>query len=271
MSVYPLLLILVTILSALGDKVLGMGIVHLLHRFPVVGAQFSTNDSRKLSGNILGLMVGIIALIYGSLGVAKVLQKSFYHIWNIPRMKKRPLMQRLGRNVLTLCILGSVFLLNALASSFSVADTKHILLTVMILIGILIINICGYYIIFLIESPDKKLTGNYWPGAIVAGTLFTAMTTVGAGLVEHELTHSSETYGAFAQVIGVVTFLLIVSKVTIYSSELNSVVGNKLFPRSIGKANPTYADRKTYELLIQEQKAIANQEIRITYNEKLHR
>ncbi|MCL5048341.1 MAG: YihY/virulence factor BrkB family protein [Firmicutes bacterium] len=266
MSIYPLLLILVTALNLIGEKSLGVHIVSLVDRFPVIGRQFgSAENNKRLSGSILVLVVGVISLTYGSLGVARSLQKSLFHMWNIPRTYKGSLVFRLYRNILTIFVLGVVFLLNSVAASFSLGTSIHILIAIPSLLAIIIVNVYAYHLVFSLQNPEGILVGSNWPGSIAAGLLFTAMTTIGASLVWHELIHSSETYGAFSQVIGVIVFLLIIAKITVYASELNCVLAQNLFPRSITKKSLTAADKKVYELLILEQQMDPKQKIDITY------
>jgi hypothetical protein len=68
--------------------------------------------------------------------------------------------------------------------------------------------------------------------------------TVGAGLVQHQLRHASATYGAFASVIGVVTFLFLLAKLSIYAAELNTVLALRLWPRALPTTEPTEADTR---------------------------
>jgi len=265
-AIYPLLLIFVTGLQLIGEKSLGLHIIDILHRFPVIGKEFGSGEgNRHLFSSVLGLLVGTLGLSYGALGVTRVLQKSFYHVWNIPRLEKRNTVSKYGRHFIALVILGITFLLNAAAASFATANGNQIALDILSVALICIINVFTYYVIFLLQGPNKRSTAIIWPGAFFAGISFTLMTTLGAGLTEHELSHSSETYGAFAQVIGVVTFLFVVSKITIYACELNCVIDKKLFPRSLGKMSLTPADRLVYELLTKEQLFNKDQKINVSY------
>ena len=59
--------------------------------------------------------------------------------------------------------------------------------------------------------------------------------TVGTGLVQHQLRNTSDTYGAFASVIGIVTYLLLLATLTVYAAELNVVLRRRLWPRSLLK------------------------------------
>ena len=63
----------------------------------------------------------------------------------------------------------------------------------------------------------------------------------GTGLVTHQLKHADATYGAFGTVIGIVAFLLLLAKLSMYAAELNPVLARRLYPRALPTAEPTEA------------------------------
>ncbi len=92
-------------------------------------------------------------------------------------------------------------------------------------------------------------TGDLFPGATVASLGFTLLITVGSGLIQHQLRHSSATYGQFSVVIGLVGFLFLLAKITLYAAELNPVLARHIWPRSILDDNPTEADNEVLRAL----------------------
>jgi hypothetical protein len=84
---------------------------------------------------------------------------------------------------------------------------------------------------------------------------FTALITIGVGLVQHQLRGENATYGAFAAVIGVVTFLLLLAKLTLYAAELNPVLAQRLWPRALPSAPPTDADNDVLRARAREERA----------------
>jgi uncharacterized BrkB/YihY/UPF0761 family membrane protein len=100
---------------------------------------------------------------------------------------------------------------------------------------------------FWVLTAADRAVRSYLPGAITAAVGFTALITVGSGLVQHQLRHSSSTYGAFAAIIGVVLFLLLLAKLTMYAAELNPVLADKLWPRALVSSNPTELDTRALQ------------------------
>jgi hypothetical protein len=95
---------------------------------------------------------------------------------------------------------------------------------------------------------------------------FTVLITVGAGLVQHQLRNSGATYGAFATAIGLVTFLLLLSKLTLYAAELNPVLARRLWPRALPTCPPTEADDEHLQALVHEQQRRPDERIGVRFD-----
>ncbi len=93
-------------------------------------------------------------------------------------------------------------------------------------------------------TPHVIPTRSLAPGAALAGIAFTLLITVGSGLVQHQLKSSSETYGQFGVVIGLVAFLFLLATISLYGAELNPVMTRRLWPRALQSSHPTEADRR---------------------------
>jgi uncharacterized BrkB/YihY/UPF0761 family membrane protein len=102
----------------------------------------------------------------------------------------------------------------------------------------------------------------------VGGVAFTALITVGAGLVTHELKHTSETYGTFGTVIGIVAFLLLLAKLSLYAAELNPVLSRNLYPRALPLGGePTEADLRVLSELVHQEKRRDDQAIGVGFGD----
>jgi hypothetical protein len=136
----------------------------------------------------------------------------------------------------------------------------------LIVVGMLAIN-CGLYLVaFRALTPVEVAWRQLVPGSLLAAIGFTLLITVGAGLVQHQLRHSSATYGAFAAVIGLVLFLLLLSKLTLYAAELNPVLARRLWPRALPTCPPTRADDEHLRALVYEQRRRPDQRIGVQFD-----
>src|ERR1700709_2455208 len=53
-AIFPLLLVVVTVLGFIGEKSLGTSFVATLHQFPVIGDSFNPSSSDRIKGSALG-------------------------------------------------------------------------------------------------------------------------------------------------------------------------------------------------------------------------
>ena len=86
------------------------------------------------------------------------------------------------------------------------------------------LNAALYFATFTVLTAKAIGPRGLLPGAIAGAVAFTALITIGTGLITHQLKNASATYGAFGTVIGIVAFLLLLAKLTMYAAELNPVL-----------------------------------------------
>ncbi len=253
-AIFPLLLAVVTILGFVGQKSLGSTVVDTLHKFPVVGDSFNPGNGSQLHGSTVGLIVGLLGLLYGAQGVTQTAQQAMASVWNIPQLARTGFLPRLGRSFAGLATIGGSFLLNALITTYITRSGESYAIRIPVLIGLLALNCALYWLSWFILTPKTVSARRLVPGAVVGGIAFTLLITVGTGLVQHQLKNTSNTYGTFGSVIGIVAFLLLLSKISLYAAELNPVLDRRLYPRALPMGDPTEADKRVDYDLIKEQR-----------------
>jgi uncharacterized BrkB/YihY/UPF0761 family membrane protein len=243
LAIYPLLLVVVTVFGFIGVSSLGNGIVSTLHQFPVVGSQFTPeHGSQQLHGSIIGLVIGLLGLTYGAQGVMQTAQGAMAQAWNVSPLELPGFIPRLGRSMVGLLIIGGTFIINAGLASLATGSDRTTVIRILILLAMLILNVIGFSASFRALTPSVVRTRALLPGAVVGALGFTILITVGSGLIQHQLRHSSATYGQFGAVIGLVGFLLLLAKITLYGAETNPVLEGGLWPRSLVASDPSGAD-----------------------------
>jgi uncharacterized BrkB/YihY/UPF0761 family membrane protein len=242
-AIYPLLLVVVTIFGFIGVASLGTGIVRTLHQFPVIGTQFNPGDAgSNLHGSVIGLVIGVAGLVYGAQGVTQTAHQAMITVWDTPEAARPAFLPRLARSIGALLLIGGAFIANAFVGSIAAGIGQTLIVRVVLLAALVIANAGFYLATFRVLTPKDVPARSLVPGAVLGGVAFTLLITVGTGLVQHQLRHASATYGAFATVIGTVTFLFLLAKVSIYSAELNPVLAQRLYPRALPMAEPTDLD-----------------------------
>jgi uncharacterized BrkB/YihY/UPF0761 family membrane protein len=267
-AIFPLLLVVVTVLGSIGAGSLGTGIVNTLHEFPVIGDSFNPSNRSELHGSVPGLVIGLVGLVYGAQGVTQTAQEAMATVWNIPQTERTGFLPRLGRSLGGLVTIGAAFLINALVTTYATGGTANYAIRIPVLAGLLVINAALYFITFTLLTAKAIGPRGLLPGAIAGAVAFTALITVGTGLVTHQLKHTSATYGAFGAVIGIVAFLLLLAKLSVYAAELNPVLARGLYPRALPLGGePTDADRQVLSSLVHAEQRRDDQAIGVGFGE----
>ncbi len=250
-AIFPLLLVMMTVLGFIGAQSLGTGILNTLHEFPVIGQQFNPAHPNALHGSTLGLVIGLIGLVYGAQGVTQTAQQAMATVWHIPQTQRTGFLPRLGRSLAGLVTIGGAFLVNAALSTYVTGSTTSYAIRIPVLIGLLIINTALYFLTFTLLTAKVIGPRGLLPGAVLGAIAFTALITVGTGLMTHQLKNAQATYGAFGMVIGIVTLLLLLAKLSMYAAELNPVLSRRLYPRALPMVeDPTDADQQVLASLV---------------------
>jgi uncharacterized BrkB/YihY/UPF0761 family membrane protein len=267
-AIFPLLLVVVTLLGFIGQHSLGTGLINTLHEFPVVGSSFNPASGHALHGSTIGLVIGLIGLIYGAQGVTQTAQQAMATVWNVPQTQRTGFLPRLGRSLAGLVTIGAAFVINAFVTGYATGGTHSYAIRVPVLAALLIVN-CGlYFATFTLLTAKVIGPRGLLPGAIGGAIAFTALITVGTGLITHQLKNSSATYGAFGSVIGIVAFLLLLAKLSMYAAELNPVLARRLYPRALPLGGePTAADRKVLASLVYAERRRDDQAIGVGFGD----
>jgi uncharacterized BrkB/YihY/UPF0761 family membrane protein len=268
LAIYPLLLVVVTIFGFIGVASLGHGIVSTLHQFPVIGTQFNpAKPSENLHGSIFGLIIGVLGMIYGAQGVTQTAQHSMARVWNMSDLDLPGFLPRLTRSLISLIIIGGSFLANAAIATLVTGSGHGFPMRIFVLLTMLFINLALFFAAFRALTPPPITSRSLLPGALVGSVGFTFLITIGSGLIQHQVRHSSATYGQFGVVIGLVGFLFLLAKLSLYGAELNSVLARRLWPRGIVTSNPSAADDRVLRDITHQQRRRSDQVIGVGFGE----
>jgi len=163
-------------------------------------------------------------------------------VWDVPVVELPRFIARLVRSSTGLAIIALAFLANAFVTAL--ADGEAAAVRIALVAGVAAANVAAYFLAFVTLTPALRRRRDVLPGATLGGVGFTALTVLGTNLVQHQLRNASNTYGAFASVIGVVTYLLLLATVTLYAAELNPVLARRLWPRPLAGSVGHPARRK---------------------------
>lgn len=248
MTVFPLLLLLVTILAiVLADDPSAHHAVlnSTFGQFPVVGSDLSGSIHVLKRGSPFGLIVGILGLVYGSTGLAAAGMYTMEQVWNIPGAQRPNYLTRMARSIIFLLVLGFGLVVTTFLSSFGTFGRHNFWLGIAAEILAAVANVFLYLAGFRALTPKQVKTRCLVPGTIFAGIVWTVLQAFGGYVVGHYLKNDNATYGTFGTVLGLIAWIYIGSQVTVYAAELNVVLARHLWPRGMVQPPLTKADQES--------------------------
>lgn len=251
MALFPLLLVLVTVLGlAIGDSPALMARVRgsLLVQFPIIGPQLLHNVHALRSHGVVGLAVGLVGLLYGSLQLGQSGIYAMEKIWNLPASRQPNWVVRMGRASAFLVVLGVGFVVSTAAAGIGTFGTSSLLFGLLGAVAALVVNFGQYVLAFRVLTPRSIELRRLLPGAALAAVAWSILQGLGSYLVGHVLRSASGLYGTFGLVLGLLYWLYLGARVTMLSAEVNTVLFHRLWPRGLVQPPLTPADQAALAL-----------------------
>jgi len=267
-SLFPLLLVLVTVLGLIAsvDEAFKADVLKAVAgQVPLIGSQLTGNVHELKRSSTIGLIVGLVGLIWGATGLAQAGLFTMEQVWNLPGPARPGYVQRLGRSVLFLALLGAGVIVTTGLSSLTTYLHNGLAVKVLIEVVTAAFNVGMYIGAFRVLTPKGVPTRQLLPGAIIGGILWTVLQFVGTYLIHHYL-HSDSTYGVFATVLGLIAYIYLAVEITVYSAEINVVLARRLWPRAMIQPPLTEADRSSMALQALQNQRRPEQHIEVTFD-----
>jgi uncharacterized BrkB/YihY/UPF0761 family membrane protein len=114
-------------------------------------------------------------------------------------------------------------------------------------------------------TPKSVKTRCLVAGAVLAALGWSVLQYGGTFLVGHQLRHSTQVYGYFASVLGLISFLFLAALLTLYAAEFNVVRERRLYPRSIVQPPLTPADKAVLAAVALQGERRPEQRVRVEF------
>jgi membrane protein len=236
-SLFPLLLVFVSVLGFVlqGHQHLQHTIVQsALGRFPVIGPDL---EIQSIKGNSVALGLGLAGALWAGMGVVLAAQDAMNQLWGVPLYRRPNFLQARLRALLLLLVFGGGVIastavggLGTVGAGFALGwKLGAIALSTALNFGLFWV---AFQLLTLHQVPWRSLRG----GALAAAVASTGLQLVGGYYVGHVLKGATNTYGTFALVIGLLSWIALTVQVMLYSAEANVVASKRLWPRSISRA-----------------------------------
>jgi hypothetical protein len=188
-------------------------------------------------------------------------------VWNLPGPARPGFIQRLGRAMLFIALLGGGVIVTTGMASLTTYLVKGFWLVVLTEVLTAAFNTGMYIGAFRVLTPKGVPTRALIPGAITGGICWTVLQVLGTWLVHH-FWHSDSIYGVFATVLALLAWIYLAVQVTVYSAEINVVLSRRLWPRSIVQPPLTEADRASMALQALQNQRRPEQHVEVTFDDR---
>jgi YihY family inner membrane protein len=269
-TVFPLLLILVTVLVAVAASAPSLRhevLKAVTDQFPLIGQQLAGNVHTLKRSSAATLTVGLLILAWGAKGLAQAGLFTMAQVWNLPGPARPGYLPRLGRSALFLGVLGVGVIAGTLLTGL-VAYGHNILTTVVLAQLLAALSNVGLYLIsFRVLTPKGVPTRNLFAGAVAGGIAWTVLQALAVPVVRH-YTHSDSVYGLFATVLVLLAWIYLGAQIAVYAAEVNVVLTRRLWPRTMVQPPLAEADRASMALQALQNQRREEQNVEVTFSDR---
>lgn len=232
-ALFPLLLVLVTVLGYVlsGNRELYDEIADsALGQFPVIGRDIKVD---ALGGSTVALVLGLAAAIWAGLGITLAGQRAMDQVWDIPHRLRRNFLTARVRGLLILLVLGLLNVAVTTGVGLLLGGLGGTELKIAGFVATAVLDVILFWAVFRLFTSDQIPTRALWLGIVLAAIGWAVLQTVGGIYVDRVVRRANDTYGFFAIVIGLLSWLYLGAQMLLYAAEANVVRQRRLWPRSL--------------------------------------
>jgi membrane protein len=235
-----------------------------LELMPVIGPQISGHIG-SLTGSGVALAVGLGGAVWTGLGVTLAIGNALDRIWAVPYLDRTGFAKSRLRGLLVLASVGATTV--AATAAVGLATAGAITPVIGKVLGVTVaagIDLVVFLASFRLLTSAPVTSRQVLPGAVLAAGCWLLLQAVGGAYVTQVLKGSSQTYGGFAAVIGLLAWLLIAAQITLMAAEVNVVLARKLWPRSLA-GELRGADERTMQASAEAEQRDSREQISVTF------
>ncbi len=248
-SLFPALLAMVTILGFVleGHDDLRARIEDsALSQFPVIGDSIGASASQPLTGSTIALIVGLAGALWAGMGAMQAAQDGMNTVWHVAEADRPSFLQKRLRSLVALVLMAVLFAANAVVPQITGAFSSGPIGFVLLFLASAVVNTAFFLAAFELFTTADVTWRDLWPGAAIAGVVYLILQTFGTIYVER-LKNSNSTYGTFAGVLALLSWLYLLAQMTMLAATINVVRTEHAWPRSLFEPKrhaPTGEDRR---------------------------
>jgi membrane protein len=274
LAIFPILLLATSIFGFVlqgNDSLREQVLDSTLATFPIIGEELGRPDA--LQGSTTGVVIGVLAATYGSLGLGQALQNALNVAWSVPR-NNRPNPVALRFKSLLLLMTSGAFVVAITAVSITGAELFGDTMAIRWLIRLANVALVGLLltVVFRLAAARRHHLGRAAPGAFTVAVLWLVLQEVGQFYTTQILAGTRGMDAAFGLVLGLIGIIYIASFMGVIGIEVNVVLARRLWPRSlrtlfVDRPELTDADRRAYASYAQAQRHKTSEEVQVAFKD----
>jgi membrane protein len=201
----------------------------------------------------------------------RTVQFAFDSVWEIPYHRRLGFVKQVLRSLWVLATIGLGLVLTTVLSSFIISAANGVSLGVLTKVAGYVVAIAldiGLFVAaFRILTSREVTVRDVLPGAVFAGVVFFILQELSAFIISSHLKNAQSTYGHFATVITMLWWFYLQAQVTLLGAQLNVVLRERLYPRSLAESPQTDADRRVLQAYAAERAYHPEQDIETRFGQ----
>lgn len=260
LALFPLLLVMLTVLeivlsshTSLRDTILNSTLANV----PVLSDELRRNVS-ALSGTGFRIAVGLTTALLGTMGAANAMRMAINDIWGIPQAVRIGFPYNYIRNLGIVLVAAVGFAATTIIAGYIAFGASSVYYG-----AIYILNFGLFLIGFRLAVSSTIKVKQLLVSAALASFIWEVLQAIGSLLIARQLSQLNVLYGSFAVVLGLLYWLYLLVRLTLYAVVGGMVFDAHLWPRSLDNDNLTDADKRALALYVEKEKRLRQENVHV--------
>jgi uncharacterized BrkB/YihY/UPF0761 family membrane protein len=259
--------VFVTIASKLlGDRpdLLQQVLVAVWSNVPFAAAGLQANveqEVRNLDGNGWVTIISLLVMLWGALGVARVLQDAVNNVWGVARFRRPGFLPKTARSLAVLALLASGLATTAAVAGLTITVRASLAGLVLAAIANVLVVTAITLAVYHLSIAEPATNAELLPGAVIVAVGTYGLTLVASVYVKHVIARTTSIYGPFATTIGLLAYVSLIVQVFVVATEVNVVRAKQLWPRSFTGRALGEPDARAIELTLQRERLLSQKQL----------
>ncbi|MBS1836527.1 MAG: YihY/virulence factor BrkB family protein [Actinobacteria bacterium] len=240
---FPLLLAFVNVVGLLvrNDDQLRSQLLHsTLGEVPIIGTEVL---KAEVGGSVTVVVASVAVSLWAGLGLLETLQELLNTVWEVPVYERPNWFVRRARSLPAAGLLAACLVLSGSRAWFSLSGPAAAVVSVLTPTAAGALCYLGLHALLC----ERKVPARHQlPGAAFVGVSWLVLLSLAGWYVDRFVVRSSDTYGVFAVVFGLLSWAYLLGMLYLYGNELSAVLHAHRWPRSLSGRDLTDADRTAF-------------------------